>query len=327
MVEEEKIILGGNVTALGVPSTVTAVTSATAGSLANSTTYHVRISALTLYGYLNGAIGHGTADSPDETGISADATGVTGGAATSLDCSWAAVRGAVAYNVFVGSTAGNVLYQFTTTATKCNVKTSGGAGNTFNAADQTADAVSFDGVIPQIQASANNGYFKDIAGLTLTADNVGGISEVDTMLQSLWDNSRIGPTVFLVNSQQAKDMTAKIAANGSSTVLRLNASIGSDGVIRGGLKIGSYLNKFTGQDVDILTHPYLAPGTILALSERLPYPNNNVPNPFELEVLREYTQYDWALASRKYEYGVYGTECLKVYFPAGCGSLVGIAAG
>ena len=202
-----------------------------------------------------------------------------------------------------------------------------GSGNVPNSADQTADALSFDGLIPQIEVAGSGAYFKDLANATLTPDNAGGIVELDAMIQSIWDSARIGPSLILVNSQQARDMLAKIAANGSTTTLRLNAMVDASGIIRGGLVLGSYLNKYTQQDTPIMTHPYMPPGTILAIAERIPYQNNNVPNPFEVETLREYTQYDWALVQRKYEFGVYGTECLKVYFPAGCGVITGIKPG
>jgi hypothetical protein len=332
MVEEEKIILGGNVTAIGKPASVAFLDTAAdaSGSLTAATAYDFAVSALTLYGFLNGADGRDTGvDSPDETDgrTGSHTTTASGAGSDAIIVTWPAVRGAVAYNVFVGSSGGTLYYHSTVTANKATVLALIGAGETPNSADQTADALSFDGVIPQMQASDGGGYFRDMAGGTLTGDNAGGIVEFDTMFKSLWDNSRIGPTVILVNSQEAQNALAKIAANGATTTFRLNATVGADGRISGGLRLGSYLNKFTQSDVPIDIHPYLAPGSILALSERLPFPNNNVPNPFEIDARQEYAQYDWALVQRKWEFGIYGSECLKVYFPAGCGSIVGVSNG
>lgn len=331
MVEEEKIILGGNTTVIGKPASLTfADTAADAsGSLTAATTYYYAVSALTLYGYLNGATGHGTADSADETDgrTGNHATTASGAGSDSTIVTWPAVRGAVAYNVFIGTTS-TVHYLATVTVPSYTFTAAPtDTGNVPNTSDQTADTLSFDGVIPQVQVSTSGAYYRDLANATLTGDNAGGIVEIDVMLKSLYDTSRIGPTAAIVNSQEAGNMLAKVAANGSTTTLRLNATVAADGVIRGGLVLGSYLNKYTQTEFPIITHPYMAPGTITAISERLPYPNNNVPNPFELEVLREYTQYDWALVQRKYEFGVYGREALKVYFPAGCGTIAGIKNG
>ncbi len=331
MVEEEKIILGGNVTALGAPGALVFSDAAAdaSGSLTAATTYYYAVSALTLYGFLNGATGHASADAIDETtAVTGNhATTASGAGSDSTIITWPAKRGAVAYNVYGGTTS-TVHYLATVTVPSwTQTATFSGTGNVPNTGDVTADALSFDGVIPQIQVAGSGAYYKDLANASLTGDNAGGITEFDAMLQSLYDTSRIGPTAALVNSQQARDMLAKVAANGSTTTLRLNAQVAADGIIRGGLVLGSYLNRYTQTEVQVITHPYAAPGTITAISERLPFPNNNVPNPFELEVLREYTQYDWATVQRQYEFGVYGSEALKVYFPAGCGSIVGIKAG
>lgn len=326
MVEEEKLILGGSVTAITSPAVIAHVDSVTVGALVASTTYDIAVSALTSYGYLNGATGRAGADSADETTATL-VSHTTAVAKTAIDISWGAVRGASAYNVFIGASAGTKFYVATVTAPFFTLTALIGSGNTINVANQTADALSFDGLIPQIEVAGSGAYWKDLANTTMTGDNAGGIVEFDALLQSLYDVNRISPTAVFTNSQQGRDMLAKVAANGATTTLRFNAVVDPSGIIRGGLKLGSYLNKFTGQEIDVITHPYLAPGKIIAISERLPYPNNNVPNPFEVEVLREYTQYDWALAQRKYEFGVYGTEALKVYFPGGCGVLTGIKAG
>lgn len=335
MIEEEKLLLGGNVTAIARPSATgfTAADSSSAGPFTASTAYDFGVSALTLYGYINGATGHASADAVDETNTRTLTTFSTGSAKTAVTLTWGAVRGAVAYNVFIGTHSGTLYYQFTTTQTSITITTSvlaalASSGNVGNTSDGTADAVSFDGLIPQIAASAGAGYWKDLAGAAMSADNAGGITEWDAALQDIWNRTLTSPAYILVNAQEARYALAKITANGSTTTFRLNASVGAGGQITGGLYVGSYLNKFAGgREMPIITHGYLPPGTVLFIPDALPYPDSRVPNVFEVETRREYTQYDWALAARKYEYGVYAAEVLKCYFPAGCGSIVGIAPG
>jgi hypothetical protein len=374
MVEEEKLILGGNTTALGPPAFVSAnitdVPGAVVGPLTAATPFDVSVTALTQYGYLNGATGHGTADSPDETqGQVLVATHTSGGGVTSWLLTGYATRGAVAYNVFIGTSGGTRYYAFTTTATRISIVTAAGyatfvgapatypvatygtpvilaalpvAGNVPNTNDLTGDALSFDGMIPQFQANANSqyrdatagslflggGYYRDMLGAQFTADNANGINEIDLMLKTLWDTSRIGPTRIIVNSQEAESMGKLLTQGGVGLgTVRWNQQIGPDGAVTGGLVADSYRNKFTSpRIVPIEIHPYLAPGTVVALSERLPFPRTNVPTPFQLEVLREYTSYDWANVQRRWEFGVYGRECLKCYFPAGTACLVGVQA-
>ncbi len=332
MVEEEKIILGGNVTALGAPGALVFSDTATAdaGALTASTAYYFAVSALTSYGYLNGAAGHGAADATDETtAVTGNHTTTASGAGNkTVTLSWPAKRGAVAYNVYAGTSA-TVYYVATVTSPRWTQSAlCPTSGNVPNTADLTADPLSFDGLIPQIEVAGSGAYYKDLAGALLTTDSAGGIPEIDAMLQSLYDVSRISPSAILVNSQQAGDGGKRVASGSSTSQVQLFQQVGADGNISGGLTWAIYRNKFAGgQPIPVITHPYMAPGKLVAISESLPYPNNNVPNPFEIETLREYTQYDWALVQRKYEFGVYATEALKVYFPAGCGVITGIGAG
>ncbi len=373
---EEPLILGGNVSALGPPAFVDANITDGAAAVVGpfiAAAYDIGISALTQFGYANGAAGHvGTADALDETKVqTVAATHTLAGGRTSVTIVWPALRGAVAYNVYIAAThSGTMYYAGTTTATKVTLVTAAGAATiaaapvTYpastvgtplvvaalpsttgvpNTADQTADALAFDGLIPQVEVNANStfvdatvqynggGYFKDLSGGVYTSDGGAGIVELDNMLKSLWDTSRIGPTRIYVNSQEAETWGKLIVQAGTATgatgATRMVQQVNADGSVTGGLVADSYRNKFTSpRIIPIEIHPYLAPGTVLALSERLPFPRANVPSAFQLEVLREYTQYDWAQVQRRWEFGIYARECLKVYFPAGCGVLVGNTA-
>jgi hypothetical protein len=368
---EEPLILGGNVSTLGRPvfvdANITSAGTTVAGPFTATNQYDIGISALTQFGYANGAAGHVAADSLDETQVQSVAATITMAAArTSAVVTWPAVRGAVAYNVYIAATHGGTMYYAATvTATKITIVTAAGL-TTFlatpatytaaaygtpvvvaalptapsgvpNTSDQTADALAFDGLIPQIEVNANSGfvdptvqyngggYFRDLSGATYTSDGGNGIVELDVMLKSLWDTSRIGPTRIYVNSQEAESWAKLIVQSGAGVgTYRWTQQVNADGSVTGGLVADSYRNKFTSpRIIPIEIHPYLAPGTVLALSERLPFPRANVPAAFQLEVLREYTQYDWAQVQRRWEFGIYARECLKVYFPAGCGVIVG----
>ena len=332
MVMEEVGILGGNVSAIAKPTGLAAADASAAGPFTAATAYDFKVSALTLQGFRSGATGHASADASGETDGASLTTFTTGSGKTSVTLSWNAVRGAVAYNVFIDTHSGTPFYAFTTTQTSITVNSAvlaalPGSGNVANSADQTANALAFDGIIPQLEAAAGAAYFKDLAGAAFTGDNAGGIVEIDAALKDVYDRVYVGPTVMLVSSQEAKNLAAKVAANGSTTVLRINAEVGANGVIAGGLRLGSYLNRYTQSDIEIMTHPFLPAGTVLLLSERLPYQDNNVPNVFEISARQEYAQVEYGLATRAFEYGVWCSEVLKVYFPSGCGAIVGASNG
>jgi hypothetical protein len=334
MVMEEYGILGGNVSAIGKPSATgfTAADSSNSGPFTAATAYDFAVSALTLQGVRASSTGHGSADAVGETDGRTLTTFTTGSGKTSVTLKWAAVRKAVAYNVFIGTHSGTLYYAFTTTQTSITIDSTvlaalPGSGNVPNSGDQTANALAFDGIIAQIQASGGNAYWKDLQGATLTGDNAGGIVEWDAALLDIYKRTFVSPTLALVSAQEAQNSLKKIAANGSSTVLRINAEVGANGVISGGLRLGSYLNKFTQSDIEIMTHPFLPAGTSLFLAERLPYQDNNVPNVFEIDTRQEYSAVEYGLATRAWEYGVWASEVLKCYFPSGCAAIVGQANG
>ncbi len=332
MIAEEVMLLGGNVTDIGAPANGAAVDAGTGGPFTAATAYDIAVSALTLSGQRASADGNDGSDSAGESTPSTTIDHTTGGGQTAVTLSWDAVRGAVAYNVYIGADGGTLYYQFTTTKTSITINTSvlaalATSGNTPNTADLTGEALEFDGIIPQISAAGSGSYWLDLDGAALTTDNAGGIPEWDAALKSIYDTSRLGPTLIMVSTQEAENAIKKIAANGANTVMSLNASIGPNGEVSGGLQLTSYLNRYTQQKIPVMTHPFLPAGTTLMISERLPFPSNQVPNVFEVDVRQEYTQYEWALVKRRYEYGVYASEVLKVYFPAGCAVLTGIADG
>src|SRR5262249_14235352 len=156
-------------------------------------------------------------------------------------------------------------------------------------------------------------------GTALTASGRGSVVEIDTMLQSMWDNYRVSPTVLYVNSQELKNITAKVLGTGNSSLLRYNAGTSQGlpySMVAGGT-IEFYFNPFSadgGVKMPVKVHPDLPPGTIIAYCEQLPawYQNNEVPNVAEVLTRRDYYRMDWPPRTRSREYGVYAEEVLAV---------------
>lgn len=341
MIDEEKTILGGNVEDIGAPDS-TGLTfladSATAGSLVPGNTVRVSVSALVLRGYdkaekADAAAGPNEADGESTVLTS---THVMGGGKTAIDVKWNALKGAVAYNIFTrditaeGAGAGH--YHSTVTINRVTVGTVDVAGADSNTTDLTGNALEFDGFIKQIEAAsgAPASHYVDQAGAALTSDSAGGIVEFDAVLKAMWDNYKLGPDEIIVNAAQARDIT-KLIGSSSNLAYRVVLQDGQRNIV-GGIYVGSYLNKFAStfaegiaNEVPIKIHPNLPPGTILFILHRLPYPNNQIPNVWEVETLQEYTHYDWALTARKYEFGIYWDEVLKGYFGVAQAAIVCVA--
>lgn len=350
MIGEELLLLGGNGTnALGTTGTPSLVNQTTGGTL-SAATWSVICVALTLDGFLNASISGGVQGSITRTNAdgssdtfgggsatkSAAATATTTGSTSSLLASVAAKTGAVAYAWYWG-TAGNELLGAITTIN--SVAITAAATGTQNASaltgDNSVNNLVFDGLLTLSAKSGLNAYYATQAtgtqgtGTPLTADGEGGIVEIDLALKSFWDNYRLSPTAILVSSQEALNISKKILQGAATSNLKFQVNV-ENGMVAGGLMIREYLNRFSmqgGQSIPIKIHPNMPAGTILFVTERLPYPISNVTNVMQVRTRQEYYQIEWPLRSRKYEYGVYADEVLQHFFPPSLGVITNIGNG
>lgn len=342
MLGEELLLLGGNGTlALGTTPTPTVGVVSSGGTL--SATQYVNVVALTLEGLVNASIAGGipllvtrtNADGTVDTfgGGSAMKSGqatatIASGSTNSITCSVAAVRGAVAYAWFWGSTTTNgVLGAITTTNTY--TITGAGAGTqvqTAVIADNSANSLVFDGLLTQAMRAGSNAYYASQNGATLTADGAGGIVEIDALLKDRWDNYRLSPDTMWVNSAQALAISQKILAGNANGAFRINIDQ-TQGMMAGGVMTTTYLNRFSmtgAKAINIRIHPNMPAGCILFTSNTIPYSLSGVGNVMQVRTRQEYYQIEWPLRTRKYEYGVYADEVLQHYFPPAMGVIINI---
>lgn len=351
MLQEEQIILAGNAgLALGTTPTPSLSASASGGSLATSTLSVIAV-ALTLDGLINSTIAGGipgqinrtNADGSSDTfgggsaKKSANATVSVTGSTGSVAATVAQVPGAVGYAWFWGAASSEVLGAITTinsvsiTAAAAGTQTAASLGT----ADNSQNALVFDGLLTQACNSSLNAYFAAQptgtvgTGTPLTADTEGGIVEFDTALKSFWDNYRLSPTTIYVSSQEMLNLHKKILQGGTTTASRFVFSA-DQGAVLGGMAVRSYLNKFSmsgAVEIPIKLHPNMPPGTVLFFTKTLPYPLSNVPNTVQIRTRSEYYQIEWPPRARRYEYGVYADEVLQNYAPFAFGAITNIGNG
>jgi len=367
MRKEETGLLGGNASlALGVPSTPVLSARADSNSTLPSLTYSVIVVALTQEGWLNckGNPANGITPSKTITGMdgqtynlnggssnkSANATQATVLGTSGLACSVAPVLGAVAYAWFVGAAGSETLQAITTiNSTYFNAPlATGRQAATTITGDNSTNALAFNGFLTNAfqggtvvtQATGTAG-----AGTPLTASGRGSIVEIDTLLKTMWDNYRLGPTVLFVSSQEQQNITNKVLTNASGPLLRydVSATPGQPYAIAAGGQIRYYYNPYVGGGMEqpgtgptgggdmipVIAHPDLAAGTLFAHCERLPewYQSNEVPNVAEVITRRDYYRIDWPMRTRRREYGIYAEEVLAVYAPFAMGLITNIANG
>ncbi len=364
MVEEERLILGGNTSLpLGVTPTPTAVAYYGQGELAQGT-WSVICVALGLQAWLdvsgpnNGAIGQ--AFDPATSRVpglvqrqNADGTVETFGggsaqpsqAATVLyqgppqgmmSVSVTPVPGAVGYAWYLGSPGQERLAELSTvncTFLKAAPPTGAQAASELGGGDHSTSTLDFDGLLVQAFKPGSGSYIKIMPsgqwmnGTPLNSDGAGGIVEFEEAFSWFYSRYRLSPSTLYVSTQELLNISKKIIANGGAPLLRLTTDAANPATLSAGMVVGDYLNKITGQRVNLRVHPNMPAGTVFFFTERLPYPLANVGNIVQMRMRQDYYQIEWPLRSRRYEYGVYADGVLQHYAPFSMGVITNIGNG
>lgn len=363
MIQEERMILGGNTSvAMGKTGTPTVVAADAGGSL-SAGTYSVICVALGLQAYLdvvgvnNGSIGSyfnaataivpsqisrtnadGSSDTfgggsaqKSDAATGAVSTGITAG---KLSCSVVPVNGAVGYAWYVGAAGAEKLNAVTNINSVVITAASASGAQLASAltdADNSKSDLDFDGLLYQAFKSGSNAYIKTMAtgtagaGTALTSDGAGGIVEFEEAFVGFYNKFRLSPTKIYVSATDLIKITKLIIGNGGAPLLRLTTDAGNPNAISAGMVVGEYLNKVTGTKIPLVVHPNMPAGTIFFYTDSLPYPLSNVSNVCQMLMRQDYYQLEWPLKTRKYEYGVYADGVLQHYAPFSMGIITNIA--
>lgn len=357
-VKEEAAILGGNASlALGTPAAPALSASGSGGTLP-AATYSVIVVALSLEGYLNSSLSGGVATTLTITGNDGGQYTLAGGSSNrspnttqavssgqTLSASVPVVNGAAAYAWFVGTAGSETLQAITTINSavfSAPLATGRQAASLVTADNSCNPSLAFNGLITTAYAAGSNAYVQALAtgtagaGSVLTPSGAGGIVEIDAMLKAMWDNFRISPTVLYVNSQELKNITAKVLSNSAGPLLRYNVEADQEGMVEYKLTaagvVSFYFNPYTadgGVRLPIKIHPNLPPGTLVAYTEKLPpwYVSNQTPEVAVMMTRQDYYTEVWPKTSRTQFYGVYAQEALAIYAPFATGIITNIGNG
>lgn len=353
-IQENKGLLGGQAFALPTAPTPTVTfTGTTGGTITSGGTLNVKIACRSGLNYYWGG-----------AGVAGSAGTATAGTTTSTNVasvSWTAVKGAVAYDVWVSSSTTYVYYTtvVTNTATITSIPTVGQAvpslpdlyttaPTAIPTADTSYSANSYNGLIATLagdygttglvtpgSGTSSGATFTSLNGATLTG-TAQGVTEIDAMLLAIYNTAQLSPTAMLINGQEAQDIKAKIFATNAAVTYLDPTAASRDGVIGGG-SVAGYINGASGGDrVDIIVDPHLPPGRIVFITERIPYPNSGIANTFEARCLRDVSQFDYGAqldttsgnnGGPREVWDVSSTETFVNRAPVACGIISEIAAG
>lgn len=311
--------------ALKRPAAPTLATATTGGSIAASATVYVGVAARTGSGYYYG--------SGNSQGNSASISVGAGTSTNTVTATVGAVRGAVLYDWFYSANGTTWYYYSSTTVNTVTFTATISSSNALPASlpdlstswAGTANAVptylsgadngsangnDYDGFMASLTGDYNgNGQWVQPgtgtgnpavwsslngAALTLTG---GTVTEIEQYLfLPLWNQVKCSPTAIMVNAAQAQEIANLILGSSSSTTFLNTDASGRMSVTAGG-RVGEIVNAPAGGvTVPIEVHVSLPPGTIIARTDRVPFPQANISSVLEQRCLRDTAQFDYGIS-------------------------------
>jgi hypothetical protein len=327
MLMEERMLLMGRGTDTGFSGALSAPTFSL--SAPNTVTGQTAIAATTYYVNVTADAG---AFGESIVGTEANVV-VAAGKVLQIDIT--PVTGALGYNIYVGTSTGsaNLKYQGRAAGTKFVVQgaasivtvgdtaplTTTGAAATRAAADTSAYATGYDGILPTV-LGADSGKINRINS-TFSTSNPG--SEFQVVFSALYDAVKADPDEVLLNGLDRKQLSDAIKS-GSTANYRLNISQDEIGGVVLGDVVTGLQNEVTGKGVSLTVHPWLPQGVAPVLSYTLPIPDTNVSDVWAVFNTQDYMAIEWPVTQFAYETSTYWNGTFQCQAPAWNGVVSGI---
>ncbi len=329
MVGEEDKIIGGNTAVIAPPAAPSGVAVALGGALPiDLVGFSLKVSPLSLEGYRNSQIAgyDPNANTAGEGLPSAASAVVPSTTDDAIEFSFADVPNAVAHNAFIQTGGAGLWYYAGTVTTNAFVLADVAQITAIaaNGADGSANAKDFPGIIAQYNAADSGAVAISLDGAVLTSDGAGGVKEISDFFDAAYLESGVGPN-YILGSPGMIGQIRELCAGGTPP-LRINLSDGMK-EIKGGISFKSLLNWHTGEDVELVSHRTFPPNMLLFLRITNPYDYSNLANAMDMAVVKDYYQVDYGITvgtGRVWSFGVYASECLRVYFAGGGGMMKNI---
>ena len=352
-ISQDMHIINSQGWSLGKPSKPTLTFSETGGTIKKTEKVEVAVAARSGANYFTGTeletsvFGSGSTEASEGEHIEAKTAETC-----SVTASHAAIKGAVAYDWYVGKESGKLYYYTTTTTGSVTItkiptgaealpklpllSAATPAASTEALAARTIKDSSFsskwyNGVIAGIlgdygeagpvkpgSGTSSGATFIDHGGSKITGEG-SSIPLLDEINDELWASVQLSPTAYMVNSRQADEITDLLLGSSAATTFLPPTDAAARTNLAGGGYVGTYINKAAG-GVQILieVHPRVAPGTIIARTDRVPFPGSNIGSVYEVALQYDTMQFDYASnrvagvqgGGPRYEYEIRSMETL-----------------
>jgi hypothetical protein len=318
-------IVNGQAWSLGTPPTPVTTAATSGGSITGGTTVYVKVCARSGTNYYYG--GNSVAS------VAGSITTATGQNTNTVSASIAAVKGAVAYDWYVGSSASSLFYYTTTSVANVTITAVPTTAQSVPTTLPLLSTIAPPSTPPSADTSWNQNWFNGLIATTLgdygssgpvtpgTGQNPSGatfidnggaalaasgasITLLDTINDDLWTSVQLSPTAYMVNSLQGDEISKLLLNSTASTTFLPPTDADARTNLAGGGYVGRYINKAAGGvPVAIEVHPHVPPGTIIARTDRVPFPGSNIGSVFEVRCQYDTMRFDYAA---NYNPGVVG---------------------
>ncbi len=331
----EMATLWNNYAAVGAIGAVTATTSGSSSALAGGTNDKFAVTGLTGIGWRGNQLGIGGKGGASSVQGETAATLTTAtdlSTATSVKLTFAAKPGCLAYNVYYlpSGVVGNARYVGTyyTNAITITALPAVGAAKSYPTADGSANANGYEGALQWCEMSTiygnsiTNKTVTDQAGAALTLAGPNRISEIDKILADLMTNWQLAPSLIVGSPNTIRHFNNILQSGGSAQPYIIHLGAGPEqGSLVGGMWAGAYTNNYSlglqnvPKVIDVMAHPYLADGTLMVMTETIPYPMAREARGWVIEQQIPLTYWPLAALTASWPYMMFSDQVLENYHP------------
>lgn len=232
------------------------------------------------------------------------------------------VSGALGYNLYAASVAGGPYYYAGRTGYNVGYITAqptSGPTTTVSAADQSAVATNYDGLLTNTAASG--GYVARLnAALSTTNPGV----EFQSAFGQLYEAVKADPEELWMNGFDRLQLSNAILNNAANSAYQVRIDNASLGNVKAGAVVTALLNEVTGSEIPITVHPWFPQGNALVRSKTLPIPDSNVSETSVMVLPQDYVAVQWPVVQFTYDASTFEIGTMCHYAPAWNGLIQGI---
>ena len=244
--------------------------------------------------------------------------------------------GAVALNVYVtvsgihyvgrttSTASGSFPVLFAVTPTLPSTSADNGSSPEYQFGGTALGTTGYTGMISTLLGNGSTpaaaGYVKAVNGPLGAGAPFG---EINTMLVEMWETNRAQPGTLYTSGRIQAALLAEIQQQGSATSYRANYMTGDDGIIVGGAVTG-ITSPVGGPALNIVAHPFIPEGVVIAHSTTLPSPVSGVPGCATIDNVVDLTTIEWPQIGMSYDLSTYQYGSFVFHTPGFDGILTGI---